>query len=91
MRKIVINADYGGFSLTNEMIARGEELGVKLDRFPSIDRNDPILVQIVEEFQGKSEDLRIVEIPDDVEWVVEEYDGYEWVSEKHRRWYANAK
>jgi hypothetical protein len=30
--------------------------------------------------------LRIVEIPDDVEWQIEEYDGSEWVSEKHRTW-----
>jgi hypothetical protein len=28
----------------------------------------------------------VIEIPDDVEWEVEEYDGLEWVAEKHRTW-----
>ncbi|MBS6168851.1 MAG: hypothetical protein KIC65_09595 [Firmicutes bacterium] len=31
--------------------------------------------------------LEIVEIPDDIEWEIEEYDGMEWISEKHRSWY----
>ena len=30
--------------------------------------------------------LKIVEIPDDVEWIIEEYDGKEWIAEDHRRW-----
>lgn len=30
--------------------------------------------------------LKIVEIPDDVEWVIENYGGSEWISEKHRTW-----
>ena len=55
-----------------------------------IQRNDPILIEVVEEL-GKKEDgycaeLKIVEIPDDVEWIIEEYDGKEWVAEDHRRW-----
>lgn len=71
MRKIVINAEYGGFALNDEMIARGAELGVKLHKY-HVKRDDPILVQIVEEFKDKSDDLRIVEIPDDVKWIIEE-------------------
>lgn len=35
---------------------------------------------------GDCADLKIVEIPDDVEWVIEEYDGIEYVSEVHRTW-----
>jgi len=53
-------------------------------------RNDPILVQVVEEMgdkaSGRCAKLAIVEIPDDVEWIVEEHDGMEWVAEKHRIW-----
>lgn len=30
--------------------------------------------------------LILEDIPDDVEWEIEEYDGLEWVSEKHRTW-----
>lgn len=56
----------------------------------TLERNDPVLVQVVEEL-GRSADgefasLKIVEIPDDVEWTIEEYDGSEHVAEKHRTW-----
>lgn len=53
-------------------------------------RDDPDLVAVVEEFGNKANtrfsELKIVEIPDDVEWTIEEYDGIEWVSEIHRTW-----
>jgi hypothetical protein len=29
-----------------------------------------------------------VEIPDNVEWEIMEYDGTEYIAEKHRKWYA---
>ena len=31
-------------------------------------------------------DLKIVEVPDDVEWTIKDYDGIEWVAEVHRTW-----
>jgi len=53
-------------------------------------RDDPILVQVVEELKeassGKYAKLVVVEIPDDAEWQIEEYDGSEWIAEKHRTW-----
>jgi len=53
-------------------------------------RADPLLVQVVEELgeqcNTRTSELKIVEIPDDVEWEVAEYDGIEWVAEKHRTW-----
>lgn len=54
----------------------------------SIERNDPCLVEVVEELgvNGRYGDLKIVEIPDDVKWTIEEYDGNEWVAEQHRKW-----
>ena len=55
-----------------------------------IARDDPVLVQVVKELgeraNGKYSDLRVVEIPGDVNWVIEEYDGAEWVAEVHRTW-----
>lgn len=55
-----------------------------------IERNDPALVQVVDELGktagGKYSSLKVVEIPDDVEWTIDEYDGLEWVAEKHRTW-----
>lgn len=54
------------------------------------DRTDPNLITVVEEFGDKANsrfsELKIVEIPDDVEWDIVEYDGTEWVAEKHRTW-----
>ena len=55
-----------------------------------IERNDPVLVKIVEELGSKSfgfaANLKIVEIPDDVNWEVVQYDGLEHIAEKHRTW-----
>jgi hypothetical protein len=56
-----------------------------------IERNDPTLVQVVEELSEKASgphaELKVVEIPDDVKWKIEEYDGVEWVAEQHRTWH----
>ena len=56
-----------------------------------IERNDPVLVQVVEELgekaSGPHAKLKVVEIPDDVKWQIEEYDGQEWVAECHRKWF----
>jgi hypothetical protein len=55
-----------------------------------IARDDPALVQLVEEnaelYAGRCAELTIVEIPDDVNWEIEEYDGNEHVAEVHRIW-----
>lgn len=55
-----------------------------------IDRDDSLLVQVVRELgtdaSGDLAELRIVSIPDGIDWEIEEYDGIEWVAEKHRRW-----
>jgi len=55
-----------------------------------IERTDPFLVQVVEELKEKSfgdcAELKIVEIPDGVDWHISEYDGIEHVAEKHRTW-----
>ena len=55
------------------------------------DRSDLDLIAVVEELgdaaSGSFANLAIVEIPDDVEWEIVEYDGSEHVAEKHRTWY----
>lgn len=58
----------------------------------SIPRDDPVLIQIIEELgsykvSGPFAQIEIIEIPDDVKWVIEEYDGTEWIAEQHRTWY----
>ena len=55
-----------------------------------IPRDDPNLIQVVEELEelswGPYSELTIVEIPDDVKWTIEKYDGNEHISEVHRTW-----
>jgi hypothetical protein len=55
-----------------------------------IARDDPALVKVVEELGavacGSYAELVVVEIPDGVEWDIEEYDGNEHIAERHRTW-----
>lgn len=139
--KVVINACYGGFSLSHAAVLRYAEIkgitlyaeSTKCSLVPhiyytvpkelrtrelsqkefmtlslleridynkrcaeeslyarAIPRDDPALVQVVEEM-GRAADgdcarLEVVEIPDDVAWHIEEYDGNEQVAEDHRTW-----
>jgi len=55
-----------------------------------IRRDDPVLIQVVEEL-GKTADgeyasLKVIEIPDDIEYSIKEYDGLEHIAEFHRTW-----
>ena len=54
------------------------------------DRADPLLVQVVEELgkeaNGTCAELEIVEIPEGVEWHIQDYDGMEAIHEEHRSW-----
>lgn len=89
--KIVINACYGGFGLSKEALALFNERSGTVNTYEyDIERNNPILVEIVEQLgeaaDGRFAELKVVEIPDDVQWQIEEYDGNEWVAEKHRKW-----
>lgn len=91
--KIAVNSCYGGFGLSKEAY---DFLGLEWDncgyhyRADEM-RTDPKLIECIEKLgekaNGQFASLRVVEIPDDVEWEIEDYDGAEWVAEKHRNWY----
>jgi hypothetical protein len=54
-------------------------------------RTDVDLIKTIEELgsekaSGSCAKLRIVEIPDGVDWEIDEYDGIESIHEKHRSW-----
>lgn len=136
--KVLINADYGGFSVSRKFVEKLRELdspiglwitlsgerywekdddGVYqrtgeindssmdecyyLDTINCYDgreftteqiRSDPLVIQAFEELNvdgssmGRLSRLKIVEIPDDIEWYIDDYDGWETVREKHRSW-----
>jgi len=90
--KVVINKRFGGFGLSK---AAYTELGLEWDDFgfeykTDASRADPKLVACVEKLgvaaSGDYSRLSVVEIPDGIEWAIEEYDGQEWIAEKHRTW-----
>lgn len=56
-----------------------------------IERNDPELLKVIEEMgaeeaSGGCAELKVVEIPDGVDYEICEYDGNEHIAEKHRTW-----
>lgn len=93
IRRVVINKCHGGFGLSDEAVTRYKELTNITDKDfwdRDIPRDDPYLIQIIKELGDKANgsyaELKIVEIPEDVDWIVEEYDGREWIAERHRTW-----
>lgn len=57
----------------------------------TLSRDDLDLVQVVKELgekaNGRYSSLKIVTIPNNVKWRINEYDGREHVAEDHRTWY----
>ena len=93
VQHVVINTCYGGFGLSGRAIRDYKDMaGIIDDKWyeRDIPRDDPYLIKIVRDLgmaaNGAHANLKIVEIPPDVEWQIEEYDGNEWVAEKHRTW-----
>ena len=87
--KVVINKQYGGFSLSNEAIELYKELSGNKNvshKGINLTRTDPFLVKVVETLgykaDGRYADLCIEEIP--AEFIecfeIEEYDGIESIN-----------
>ena len=53
-------------------------------------REDPILIEVIEELgekaNGRFGNLKIVEIPDDLDYVIDEYDGIETLHQRVQEW-----
>jgi len=91
--KIAINTCHGEFILSEKAAAEYQKRTGTPWSHTNVggeSRDDPVLIQIIEDLgkdaNGCSSDLKIVEIPSDVEWEIRDYDGLEWVAEKHRTW-----
>ena len=100
--EIIINRCFGGFGLSEVVYKElgiewsgygyldNEDMGIKSENFHQY-RADERLISAVKkigliESQGFCSKLEIVDIPDGVEWEIDDYDGMETVHEKHRSW-----
>lgn len=99
--KVVINRCYGGFSVSELVFEKlgveydgygyiDTELGYKEHDTEKI-RSDPRLIAAIEAVgleaaSGRHASLTIVDIPDNIDWYIDEYDGIETVHEEHRSW-----
>lgn len=95
MQKIVISNCHGGYGLSKECLdAYNAKCGTGITKHWEIDRDDPVLVELVERMgdaaNGEHAELVVLEIPDNVLWTICDYDGREWIAEKHRTWHADA-
>lgn len=87
MAKVVYNACFGGFSLSEAGMKRYAELGGIGDSVRRLDRNDPALIQVVEELgekaNGSCAELKIATVPTGALYRIDEYDGAETVMTIH--------
>lgn len=81
--------DWIGMSMS-ERQAHNQKYSQQVFYDREIARDDPFLVKTVLELgkraNGDHAELKVVEIPSNVEWEIDEYDGKEWVAEIHRTW-----
>lgn len=87
-----LNKDGMGVHISNSF------LGEKCEKIPrdsywyygDIDRTDKDLIETVEALgtsaSGRLGNIQIVNIPDDIVWEIDDYDGVETVHEVHRSW-----
>ena len=85
--KVLINCCQGGWSISQEAMKALHEP----DSCCTHRRTDPELIALFEKkgsqwMSGTFSVLGIVDIPDDIEWYVEDYDGLETIHEMHRAW-----
>ena len=74
------------------------DLGEKIEEIPNehywyyrnLERTDEDLISVIEELgdesSGEYSSVKVIEIPDDIDWEIDDYDGIETIHEKHRVW-----
>lgn len=96
LKKVIINTCFGGYSLSEKVVLKfNKESGTNMSASEAsykIPRDNDLLIRIIEEVGvadagGLCAELKIIEIPDDIEFVISEYDGIETLHEKHRSWF----
>lgn len=87
--KVVIHVGYGAFSLSDQALSMLKDHDLTFREVDG-DRGNPHLIDVVTQLGpaagASGAKLKIVEIPDGIEYEIQDYDGDEWVAEKHRTW-----
>ncbi len=100
--KIVVNRCFGGFGVTKAVYDElgleydgygypdNELFGIVSSDYMAY-RTHPSLIDAIEKIGVEKSSsglasLEVIDIPDDIEWEIDEYDGIETVREQHRSW-----
>ncbi len=100
--KIAINECWGGFGVSKAVFEElgikydgygyldNKGMGIEDAEYNAY-RTDPRLIAAIEKVgvekaSGNLAKVRIVKVPDDVSWYIDDYDGMETVRENHRSW-----
>ena len=80
------NTFYGSLVVKDGVLYTTYKTGLSENDF----RSHPDLLAVVEKLGAKASSqlgkLEIVEIPDNIEWDIDDYDGMESIHERHRCW-----
>ena len=80
--KIILHCAWGGFHLTDEMVSLYEKrTGLIYHWNLDHDRTDPVLIEVIKEFDH-DDDYKVIDIPKGTEYIVEDYDGNEYITFK---------
>jgi hypothetical protein len=90
----VLTKDFGKILIANDDFYKSmiyPDNPITIRKKDLIERDDKDLIKVVKKLGKKAGgehcELKIVTIPDDVDWEIFENDmGVEWVAEKHRTW-----
>jgi hypothetical protein len=90
-RKLSKNPRWGGPTIKGDVYEKEKKAVPEDYGYVDVPRHDPILVKVVEQLgsklaSGNLAELKVVEIPDGIQYEIDEYDGIEHVAEQHRRW-----
>lgn len=86
--KVLINSDYGGFSLSDKFLTHLKNIKLINEDTNNyhINRHDQLIIEEAIKFglkkvNGICADLEIVELPDNCNYKISEYDGQEWIEQ----------
>ena len=92
MTRVLVNSCFGGFGFSDFVLKEfNKRTGDSCEGNEERYRTHEVIIDIFEEFgsekcSGNYAKLKLIEIPDDVDYEITEYDGMEKVEECHRSW-----